>query len=155
MPIEIAWMQEADLDQVLVIENESFQHPWKRRFFQSDLNKPSAFCWVAKTADTIIGYIVNWQITDELHIANIAVRKDHRRQGIAGRLLDETIELARGLGCTRIYLEVRPSNSEAINLYKRYSFQIAYTRKSYYPDGEAAIVMEFVLLKEKPDAEMT
>lgn len=154
MSVEIGWMQEADLDQVMAIETDSFPHPWKRKFFQSDLNKPSAFCWVAKTGDTIIGYIVNWQITDELHIANVAVRHDHRRQGIAGRLLDETIALARGLGCTRIYLEVRPSNTAAIHLYKRYFFQVAYTRKSYYPNGESAIVMELSLPKEKPDTEI-
>lgn len=142
MSIEIAWMQEGDLDQVMEIENESFNHPWKRKFFLSDLNKPSAFCWVAKEGDEIVGYIINWQIADEFHLANIAVKTEYRRKGIARQLLNEAIGLARALGCTRIFLEVRPTNSAAIQLYKKFNFQTIATRKSYYPDGEAAIIME-------------
>jgi ribosomal-protein-alanine N-acetyltransferase len=151
MPVELHWMQESDLDQVMEIESKSFEHPWKRRFFQSDLNKPSAYCWVAKENDVIAGYIVNWQVTDELHIADVAVKADFRRKGIASLLISETLALARGLGCTRIFLEVRPSNPEAVSLYKKFNFQVLYTRKSYYPNGEAAIVMELALSKEPLD----
>ena len=41
-----------------------------------------------------------------------------------------------------IFLEVRESNIAAIQLYKRYHFEQVGVRKSYYQDGENAIVMK-------------
>lgn len=145
MPVELRWMADADLDQVMAIEQASFTHPWKRKFFESDLGRQSAYCRVARDAGEVVGYIVNWRVTDELHIADVAVRPEFRGRGIATALIAETISLARDLGCVRIFLEVRPTNVEALGLYRKFGFRTLHRRKSYYPDGAEAIVMERAL----------
>ena len=44
-------------------------------------------------------------------------------------------------GAEHLTLEVRPSNTAAIDLYRRFGFVAAGTRLRYYPDGEDATVM--------------
>ena len=41
----------------------------------------------------------------------------------------------------RAYLEVRETNRVAIHLYETFGFKIAHYRKSYYTNGEDALVM--------------
>jgi len=140
--IEIVKMEESDLDEVMKIERASFKYPWFRFFFESDLSRPNAYLWVAKEGEKLLGYLVAYHTSDELHIANIAVAEEERRRGIGSLLIEKTIELAKNLKVLRIFLEVRPSNLAAINLYKKFGFEIVGRRNHYYQDGEDALLME-------------
>jgi ribosomal-protein-alanine N-acetyltransferase len=44
-------------------------------------------------------------------------------------------------GCSFAYLEVRTNNTAAISMYEKYGYDILYTRKKYYIDGDDAYVM--------------
>jgi GNAT superfamily N-acetyltransferase len=63
-----------------------------------------------------LGYIIYWSIIDEMHILNLAVHPDSRRQGIGRSLLQEAMRLARRQNLQTAWLEVRPSNSAALAL---------------------------------------
>jgi ribosomal-protein-alanine N-acetyltransferase len=72
---------------------------------------------------------------------NIAVAPEHRRRGVARRLLAELFERAGG-DSARYTLEVRRSNQEAIDLYESEGFRAAGLRPRYYQDnGEDALIM--------------
>lgn len=72
-------------------------------------------------------------------IATIAVDPNFRRRGIGTSLLREC---ENKLGVPRSRLTVRLSNEGAITLYQREGYQTIDLWKSYYSDGEDAIVME-------------
>jgi ribosomal-protein-alanine N-acetyltransferase len=72
-------------------------------------------------------------------IATIAVLPDYRQRGI-GRALLHACETQ--LPTPRVKLSVRPSNLAAIQLYEKEGYRTTDTWKSYYNDGENAIVME-------------
>ena len=55
-------------------------------------------------------------------ISNLAVHPDHRRRGIAQRLMTEGTELARKRGAQRVSLEVRTGNVAAQKLYQKLGF---------------------------------
>jgi len=55
-------------------------------------------------------------------ISNLAVHPDHRRRGIAHRLMSEGMELARKRGAQRVSLEVRAGNLAAQKLYEKLGF---------------------------------
>jgi ribosomal-protein-alanine N-acetyltransferase len=94
---------------------------------------------VVEHAAEIVGYTVCWCFARELHIGNVAVSRKWQRLGIGSYIMDR---LAEHFGETEIfYLEVRESNHAAINLYKKHGFKILYIRKSYYSNGENALVM--------------
>ncbi|MEO0075390.1 MAG: ribosomal protein S18-alanine N-acetyltransferase [candidate division WOR-3 bacterium] len=138
--IIIQKMTNKDLEQVLEIERESFAFPWQRSFFEYDLAQNNRYCLVAKKDERVVGYANLWHFADELQLANIAVSKKFRRQGIGSALLNQVIEIAKAKKCQSVFLEVRVSNITAQKLYEKFNFQPVFKRKRYYPDGEDAII---------------
>ena len=95
------------------------------------------------TCGRVVGYICLWEVTDELHVTNVAVHPDARRRGFARALLESVFAHARVAGSRIVLLEVRPSNTEAIPLYESFAFRVIGRRRGYYYDtGEDALVME-------------
>ncbi|MEM3174225.1 MAG: ribosomal protein S18-alanine N-acetyltransferase, partial [Candidatus Bathyarchaeia archaeon] len=76
------------------------------------------------------------------HIISIAVLPEHRRKGIGETLLKEALQsMMNYYGIKECYLEVRVSNTPAINLYKKVGFKIEKVIRGYYADGENAYLM--------------
>jgi ribosomal-protein-alanine N-acetyltransferase len=144
-------MRPEDLDEVLTIERASFTMPWSRGAFLYELQQNRvARCWVGRVGDgPVVGYLCLWEVADELHITNVAVRPSSRRQGIARTLLGSVLESGRMRGFKVVVLEVRPSNSHALSLYESFGFRVVGRRHGYYYDtGEDALVMEIALNAE-------
>jgi ribosomal-protein-alanine N-acetyltransferase len=137
-----------DLDEVLRIERASFSTPWSKAAFLYELRQNRvARCWVARggsaSAPGVLGYLCLWEVGPELHITNLAVHPDCRRQGIARTLLGRTLEEARHRRIRLAILEVRPTNLEARGLYESLGFRVVGRRRGYYVDtGEDALVLE-------------
>lgn len=126
----------ADLNAVLAIEQQSFSMPWTDAMFRSELqNEPTSRLLVARAeaADgPIVGYIAYRIVLDEMHIILLAVAPAWRRRGVAGQLLCQAMDQARTVGCTRATLEVRVSNTPALQLYYSLRFAPVGTRPKYY-----------------------
>ena len=137
-------MRRADLDRVVEIEHDSFAMPWSRGAFLYEIEQNrAARCWACREDGLVIGYLCLWEIADEIHITNIAVHRAHRRRGVGRFVLTETLESARRRGVRAVFLEVRPTNTEARGLYEALGFHVIGRRKGYYYDtGEDALVME-------------
>ncbi len=132
-----------DIDAVLAIEQASFHDPFSREMFESELSQKAARIFVAKHEGHIVGYINFWIVLNEIHLINLAVHPDFRRQKIATELFEFMIRCveARHALPLQIYLEVRPSNLPARKFYEKKGFRVIGTRKRYYRDGEDAVVM--------------
>ena len=143
LEIKIEKMTPADLDRVMEIEALSYRTPWSRRAFMSELTENSyAHYFVARHEGKIIGYVGMWVILEEAHITNIAVDPAYRRKKVAWRLLEDMFRRAKELGATRMTLEVRVSNVNAQDLYRKLGFVDRGIRKGYYTDtNEDAIIM--------------
>jgi len=131
----------ADLPQVLGIERRAFPTPWSLAMFVLELSKPAGVCIASVgPADEVLGYLVCSKYADAWHLMNIAVDPDRRRRGIGTALL---VELLDHVGAdARLTLEVRTSNTAAIELYERFGFRSAGVRRRYYQDnGEDALIM--------------
>jgi len=84
------------------------------------------------------------------HIVSVAVLPPYRRKGIGQALVNEAMEGMRLYNAKQCFLEVRITNTSAINLYKKLGFQVTRTIQGYYVDGEDAYVMSReLLLKQK------
>jgi ribosomal-protein-alanine N-acetyltransferase len=137
-------MTESDLDQILPIERDSFPAPWTRENFLHELRRnPHAWNVVVCEGVEIVGYAAMWILEDELHINEIAVRADRRRQGTGTRLMERILKEAVERGCRWASLEVRPSNVAARKLYENLGFRVAGHRHAYYRDtGEDGLVLK-------------
>ena len=121
-------------------------------FFESILRElPEAFI-VAEVGDKVIGYIMckiefgfsNFRklgFVKKGHVVSVAVLEQHRGKGIGKALMFEGINGVLSRKSDEIYLEVRVSNTQAIQMYQRLGFQIKSRLRSYYRDGEDAYLM--------------
>jgi len=90
----------------------------------------------------ILGFVGIWFMVDEAHITTIAVREQHRRQGVGELLLIAALELALQRQARVSTLEVRASNAPAQALYEKYAFVKVGVRPKYYTDNnEDAFIM--------------
>jgi ribosomal-protein-alanine N-acetyltransferase len=138
--------EEGDIDQIIAIERDSFPTPWSANIFRNEIVSPISRLLVARVSlesgRWVAGYLVFWQVADETHLHNIAVRKDLRRQGIASRLLGEAVRCSQLKGARWLTLEVRRSNCAAQRFYEKFGFSVRGIRPGYYTDtGEDALIM--------------
>ncbi len=126
-----------ELEEIMEIERESFEHPWSKPMF---LSENQSFL-LALTEGKIAGYLCYSTVVDECHILNVAVKPCFRKSGIALSMLEKLFDLAESSGINFFYLEVSNKNKPAINLYKKLGFKELGIRKRYYEDGSDAIVM--------------
>ena len=134
----------AEIDAILAIEEASFTNPWTREMYLAELDHAGvAFFYVARDAGRrIVGFCSFWRVLDELHINNLAVSPEFRRQGVASALLARVIEVGAGMGSRRATLEVRSSNDVARRLYGGFGFVVAGVRRGYYTNPvEDALVL--------------
>ncbi|MCP2165624.1 GNAT family N-acetyltransferase [Goodfellowiella coeruleoviolacea] len=65
-----------------------------------------------------VGAVRGALVDGYLHVARLAVRPEHRRQGLARRLLAALAGWARERGATHYVLQVTPDNAPAVRLYE-------------------------------------
>jgi len=131
-----------DIEQVHKIECEVFSKPWSINAFKDEMNNENAYYYVVEKDNKVIGYAGLWKILDEGHITNVAVSKKFQGQGLGTSLLKKLIEKTEKSGIKSFTLEVRKSNTKAINIYKRLGFKEVGFRKNFYEEPkEDAIIM--------------
>lgn len=147
--MRFAPMRVDDIEEVLVIENDVYPHPWTRGNFLDSLYTGYQAWTLREEGGALAGYFLAMLAVDEAHLLNISVRRDLHGHGVGRLQLDKVVALAKEHGMTSILLEVRPSNQRAFTVYERYGFLRIGNRKGYYPaaDGarEDAIVMRLPL----------
>ncbi|MBI4936793.1 MAG: ribosomal protein S18-alanine N-acetyltransferase [Nitrosomonadales bacterium] len=141
-------MGHADLDTVTRIEQSAHAHPWTRGNF-SDALGSGYLCKVYEQGGVTLGYVVLMLAVDEAQLLNLTIAAEHWRKGLGRALLSESLNMAHGLKLRRMLLEVRPSNTAALGLYRGAGFREIGLRRRYYPadntEREDAIVMERLL----------
>jgi len=125
-------MREEDLEQVVANEVRSYAFPWTRGIFADCLNARHE-CWVACLEDDLIGHAILALGAGEGHLLNLCVRRDLQGRGFGRELALHVIERAYARGASALFLEVRPSNFVAGNLYESLGFNEIGLRKNYYP----------------------
>lgn len=130
--IEMMPMNACDLDEVLAIEFRVCPFPWGRGNFTDSLSSGYS-CWVCRVGGELLGYFVVMLAVDEAHLLNICVAEKRQGMGFGARLLRHAMLVARQGGATTLLLEVRPSNDNALSLYRHFGFQQIGRRRDYYP----------------------
>jgi len=141
-----------DLDRVMYVNKKCLPENYSTHFFTDVYERfPDTFI-VVEENNEILGYVMCrietglpdfglLGISKKGHVISIAVLPEHQRKGLGQALIKEAMkgmELHKAKEC---YLEVRVSNTPAINLYKKLGFEISRAVHGYYANGEDAYVM--------------
>ncbi|HYL99692.1 MAG TPA: ribosomal protein S18-alanine N-acetyltransferase [Blastocatellia bacterium] len=146
-------MREADLLEVVRLEESTGLNRWGYEAYRRELLKnKNAIMLVARdqtlsgAEHSVLGFFAGWVVVDELHVNNIATRKDSRRIGIGQSLLEAAIDEGRQRGVRFVLLEVRASNNAAQSLYAKLRFRFVGRRRDYYRSPtEDALMMRLDL----------
>jgi ribosomal-protein-alanine N-acetyltransferase len=146
--------QADELEPILAIEQLSFRWPWGRLSFEGELSCKNACNYIAKlhangAGEQVVAYAFFRLAADELHLLKIAVSPAWRGQGIASRLLERCFAIRAKQGATSVHLEVRPSNTPAMELYLKLGFEVIGRRHKYYADTKEDALLMMKNLKEE------
>ncbi len=140
--LRIVPMQEHHLDALAKLEKACFSTPWTRAGLAEELENPAAVFAVAEQNGVTAGYAGMTCVLDECYVDNVAVFPQYRRRGIARALMEHLIQAAKARNSSFLTLEVRASNTGAIQLYKALGFRQEGLRRSFYrlPPEDALIL---------------
>jgi ribosomal-protein-alanine N-acetyltransferase len=89
----------------------------------------------------LLGAIVGQCVADQAEVHEVAVPTSARRRGHARALVRSFLAAAEARGAETCFLEVRAGNEAALALYRNLGFDDCGRRKTYYADGEDALVL--------------
>jgi ribosomal-protein-alanine N-acetyltransferase len=140
-------MSHDDVPLVSDIERRAYDFPWSHGVFR-DCLLAGYTCIVLERDELVVGYAILSVAAGEAHVLNLCVDPHYRNQGYGDRLLDEVLLRARHAGVKEVFLEVRPSNVNALSLYRKKGFRQIASRRAYYQaknGREDAAVLSLVL----------
>lgn len=141
----ISALTEADFIDAYTIEKLSHPIPWSEQTFRSNQGEHYLNRKIAVNHQ-LAGFAICQTVLDEATLFNIAIAPQFRQQGLAKQLLNHLLEELENKNIKILWLEVRESNTAAINLYQNLGFNELTIRKNYYPtkDGrEDALIMAY------------
>ena len=97
--------------------------------------------YVIEDNGDICGFIMVTELYEVMDLLYIVVDPSYQHQGFGTQLLNYAI-LNKKTDVNKIMLEVRCNNMNAINFYKKNSFNQINIRKNYYDNNIDAIIME-------------
>lgn len=133
-------MTEADLSQVLAIQQQLGFQEWNEREFIAEIRASYALCVVFEQTNSIVGYAIFHLMGPDSELLSIATCESEQGKGIGSALLNagfERLDFANG---DQVFLEVREGNEKARKFYEHHGFAAYAERKKYYSDGENAVL---------------
>ena len=143
-------MEERHLDDLARLERLCFSRPWSRQALKEELTNPAACFLVGEEAGEVLGYAGMHCAAGECYVDNVAVFPEARRQGVGRKLMEALLQAAAARGGEFLSLEVRPSNLEALALYRGLGFREVGRRRRFYDDPvEDGLLLTKDLKKEE------
>ena len=141
--VTIRRLVRGDADSILAVQSSCPElAPWSKRDYEA-MAEGSTVGWVAlkpapagmsATSDTsaLVGFITARVAADEIEILNLGVDPNERRHGVAKALLRAAFGWGVENHSRQAFLEVRASNSVAVQFYESFGFHAVGKRAKYY-----------------------
>ena len=128
--VRVRKMTEADLPQVVAVDNASFDPLWSNSYetLQRALSQ-SMFATVAEDDSGLIGYQVTTGSSTRAHLARLAVHPSAQRRGTAHALLGHLFARLGERGYQKLSVNTQSDNKNSLSLYKKMGFVL--TGESY------------------------
>ena len=127
---------------VAEMEQQIFLDSWSEKSVLETVQQKQSVCFAAEKAGHLLGYLLAYHAADEAEIARIAVQKEARRQGAAGKLMQALEHYCEEHKMEKLLLDVRESNEAARSFYTKNGFVEDGIRQGFYVNpSEDAVLM--------------
>lgn len=92
---------------VAEMEQQIFSDSWSEKSVLETVQQKQSVCFAAEKAGHLLGYLLAYHAADEAEIARIAVQKEARRQGAAGKLMQALEHYCEEHKMEKLLLDVR------------------------------------------------
>lgn len=137
-------LTEKNLKEVMRLNLRCFKkgENYTKHTFSYLLNEPTTLSYrVATPSNEIVGFIFVMTNQGTGHITTIGVAPEHRRRGLAQKMLAHVEKALKTREIATVSLEVRISNIAAQSLYRGLDYAIVQRLNNYYNNGEDAFLM--------------
>ena len=129
---------ESDIDQIVAFTLGDKEYPWSKKeltdVFQGSVDGTYLIdVGVDENTGRVTAYAVASYVFDQADVQNIVVDQSFRGLGLGRQILQSITKELASRGVTGVFLEVRPSNQTAVNLYQSMGFERIQKRRNYYP----------------------
>ena len=99
-----------------------------KKYFTDLLNSSDSICLIAEADNKMIGYIaaspkeINYRNSKYVEIENLGVVPEYRSLGIGNKLMEKCLQLAKGKGFNKVYVNTYSQNTKAVDFYRRNGF---------------------------------
>jgi len=140
--MHVRWMIREDMPEVVAIEHASFEFPWEESEFLTCLrHRSNVIGMVAEHEREIVGFMIYEMNKIDLHVLNIAVHPNFRRELVGTTFLEKL----KGKLTKRRYItaEVRETNYAAQLWLKSCDFVCFEQVKNFYDDTPDEVAYRF------------
>ena len=99
---------------------------WSVREVADHFETETELCFVAEDGGEVVGFALGAEsfeiLEDTGHLEWIAVAPEHRREGLAARLIDTFVEAVRARGRKQVVADVSSANEASRTLFARAGF---------------------------------
>ena len=141
-------LKASQIPEIVALDKICLDGLWTAQGYQREIESPNSTLLTLNLAKNeveelqMIGMACLWSILEEAHITLLGIHPDYRQQGFGTLLLLCLFEDAIARNLAWATLEVNENNKKAINLYKKFGFEVAGKRKGYYKlTGDNALVL--------------
>ena len=134
--------EKKDIDEIVNLENKVLGETLGAEMFNKSLFLSMAHYYVYEENKKILGYVSTSFDGDVIEILNLCVDNDYQSKGIGSKLFGYALTDLFKKGAKSAILEVRETNYGAIRFYDRFGFKKISVRKSYYKNGDSALVLQ-------------
>lgn len=141
---EIRPLTDKHLKEVLRLNLRCFKkgENYTKHTFSFLLTEPNTLSYrVTTPTDKIVGFVFVMISQGTGHITTIGVAPEHRRRGLAQKMLRHAEKALCNREITTLSLEVRVSNIAAQSLYRGLGYTTVQRLNNYYNNGEDAFLM--------------
>jgi ribosomal protein S18 acetylase RimI-like enzyme len=100
-------------------------------------------CLTARDGEKLLGIAKIYHEGGVMWLEEFLVFEPYRGQGIGTKLLQNVVEEAKAHGCHKIILET-DERLRAVDLYKKFGFEIEATLKNHYAKRGAILMSKFI-----------
>ena len=134
-------LSKQSVSQILELYDGNFSDGWSQNMLNSGFDGGRLFAFGVFNEQQLVGVITFSLGVDDADIEGVVVDKNYRGKGLAQSLIESAHSFIKEKGIQKVLLEVRQTNTPAINLYQKVGYKQISVRKNYYSDGENALVL--------------
>jgi len=141
--LQVRWLIRRDMDEVLCIEQASFNRPWTEEDFLRCLRQRNIIAMVAEHHESIVGYMLYLLCRHHIELFNFAVHPAWRRRHIGSQMASRLVGRLSSHGRSAITLTLHEANLAAQLFFRKQGFLAVDVLRAHYDGDRDGFVMRY------------